>query len=116
MKKQRIYLASPYSHPDPAIREERWHAACRASAALMKAGRIVFSPIAQTHPMALLGDLPLDFEFWQDYNRAWIEACSRLIVLTLDGWRESVGVRGEIAIAKELGIEIEYLGPNIPGK
>ncbi|GIW55540.1 MAG: hypothetical protein KatS3mg082_1944 [Nitrospiraceae bacterium] len=33
-----IYLASPYSHPDPAVREERFHAACRAAAALLLAG------------------------------------------------------------------------------
>jgi len=33
-----IYLASPYSHPDPAVRAERYRAACRATAALLLAG------------------------------------------------------------------------------
>jgi hypothetical protein len=30
-------------------------------------------------------------------------------VLTLDGWDKSVGVKGEIEIAENLGIEVIYL-------
>jgi hypothetical protein len=41
-----IYLASPYSHPDRAVREERFRGACRATAALLRSGHAVFSPIA----------------------------------------------------------------------
>ncbi len=33
-----IYLASPDSHPDPDVREQRFQAACAAAAALMRAG------------------------------------------------------------------------------
>ncbi len=33
-----IYLASPYSHPDVAVREARFHAACRAAAEFMRDG------------------------------------------------------------------------------
>jgi hypothetical protein len=40
------YLISPYSHFDPVIREERFRAACRAAAALVRVGRAVFSSIA----------------------------------------------------------------------
>ena len=39
-----IYLASPYSHPDPAVREERFREACRAAAKLISLGRIVSRP------------------------------------------------------------------------
>ena len=37
------YLANPYSHLDPDVREQRYRAACRAAARLMWAGHIVFS-------------------------------------------------------------------------
>jgi hypothetical protein len=35
--------------------------------------------------------------------RQLIEACDEVVVLMIDGWRESVGVRAEIGLAGELG-------------
>ena len=46
-----IYLAAPYSHPDPGVRERRFRAINRAAAALIAEGRIVFSPISMSHPI-----------------------------------------------------------------
>jgi nucleoside 2-deoxyribosyltransferase len=105
-----IYLASPYSHPDPAIREERFRAACRAAAALLRSGRAVFSPIAHSHPLVEHG-LPTDWEFWQHCNVEHLQRCDEVMVLTLDGWQASVGVQAEIKIATELGRPVSYLTP-----
>ena len=33
-----IYLASPYSDPDPAVREQRFEAACAVTAVMLRAG------------------------------------------------------------------------------
>ena len=63
-----IYLASPYSHPDPKVREARWREACRTAAFLMKGGQFVFSPIAHRHPIAEFG-LPGGWEFWERFDR-----------------------------------------------
>ena len=63
-----IYLASPYSHPDPAVRERRFRAACSAAAFLLQAGHAVFSPIAHGHVLAEHG-LPTDWSFWQRFDR-----------------------------------------------
>jgi hypothetical protein len=38
-----------------------------------------------------------------------LKECAKLMVLTMPGWEDSKGVSGEIAIAKELGIAIEYI-------
>jgi hypothetical protein len=46
-----IYLASPYSHADDAIRAQWFDAACRAAAELMRAGHTVYSPIVHGHPI-----------------------------------------------------------------
>ena len=35
-----------------------------------------------------------------------------MVVLMLDGWRESVGVAAEIRIAGELGKPVRYLAPD----
>ena len=37
--------------------------------------------------------------------------CDEVIVLQLDGWRESEGVQAEMALARELGRRVDYLTP-----
>ena len=103
-----IYLASPYSHPNPAVQEERFHAVCRQAAEMMRRGMRVFSPIAHTHPIAAHG-LPGEWEFWKDYDRVFLEMCAEVAVLMLPGWGESKGVREEISIAGELGKPVRYI-------
>ena len=105
-----IYLASPYSHDDPAIREQHFQAVCRETAELMRRGNVVFSPIVHGHPLVGHG-LPTDWPFWERFDREHLRRCDELVVLTLDGWRESVGVAAEIRIADELGTPIRYLAP-----
>ena len=102
-----IYLASPYSHPDPEVREQRFKEVCRIAGDLMRNGALVFSPIAHSHPIAMTGDLPLASEYWERYNRAWLAACDSLLVCLIDGWHESKGIAAEMRIAEELGIPIE---------
>src|SRR5689334_12715342 len=98
-----IYLASPYSHPDPAVREERFRAACRATAALIRSGRAVYSPVVFGHPLTGY-DVPTGWEFWATFDREHLLRCDHVIVLTLEGWRESEGVRVEMRVAEENGI------------
>jgi nucleoside 2-deoxyribosyltransferase len=106
-----IYLASPYSHPDSYVRERRFREACRASAALLRAGISVFSPIAHSHPVAHFG-LPIGWEFWERVDREFLSRCDVLAVLMLPGWRESVGVQAEIRLARELGLPVEFIAPS----
>ena len=95
-----IYLASPYSSPHANVMQQRFEAVCRAAAVLMRAGYMVFSPIAHSHPIAQHG-LPLGWEFWQAFDFAFIDVANEVWVLTLPGWHESVGVRAETAYAIE---------------
>lgn len=106
-----IYLACPYSHKDRSVRVARFEAANLAASKLMREGHYVFSPISHTHPIAEAGGLPLGWDFWEGFDRALLGVSHRLIVLTLDGWAESTGVRAELAIAAEMSIAFEYLAP-----
>lgn len=106
-----VYLASPYSHANVAVRERRFTDVCRAAARLMFQGFHVFSPIAHTHPIATHGELPLGWEFWREYDEVMVSRCDSLFVLMLDGWRESRGVAGEIEIAVRLGKQVRFLDP-----
>jgi hypothetical protein len=104
-----IYLASPYSHPDPMVREERFLAVCRAAAQMLSSGVFVFAPIAQCHPIAVHGNLHGTFDFWEAYDRQMLTFCDELLVLMLEGWRESVGVQAEIKIMEEMRKPVNYL-------
>ena len=106
-----IYLANPYTHPDPAMREARFKAACRQAAEMFRCGIPVFSPIAYSHAIAA-HDLPLEWEFWERFDRVFLETCDEVWVLTLDGWRESRGVQAEIALAHELGKPVVLVEPD----
>ena len=103
-----IYLASPYSHPDPVVRDRRYLAACRAAVDLLKTGETVFSPVVQGHALSRLG-LPTDWQFWERHDREHLRLCDEVAVLALDGWRDSIGVRAEIEIAREFGKPVRYL-------
>lgn len=104
-----IYLASPYTHDDPAVREERFRAACRATADLFRRGLNVVSPVAHTHPLVAHGGLDEPFEFWHEYDRDLLSRCDSVLVLMLAGWEESTGVRSEIAMARSMSKPIEYM-------
>ena len=111
-QRQLVYLASPHSHPLKSVRDYRFQMACKAAGILMAQGMIVFSPIAHSHPIADLCGIHEEWEYWQKFDRVFIGVSRALIVLCLDGWKESVGVQAEIKIAKELGIPVDYLWPH----
>jgi len=103
------YLCSPYSHPEAFVMEQRYQEVCKIAGELMASGDVVFSPIAHSHSIAAQSDLPGSWEFWEQQDRAFLAASSKLVVAMMPGWAESKGVTAEIAIAKELGIPVEYM-------
>ncbi len=104
-----IYLAVPYTHADAEIRAARFKAANRAAGILMRRGDVVFSPISHGVPISGECGLPTDWNYWQDFARAYLSAAKRLVVLCIGGWETSIGVRAEIAIAVERGIPVEFM-------
>jgi hypothetical protein len=102
-----LYLASPYSHPDPAVRVSRYVRTCKAVGVLMlQHGLVVYSPISHSYVVALYNNLPHDYAFWSRVDEVMIDAAGAFGVLMLDGWNTSQGVRSELARAeaKELPI------------
>ena len=106
-----IYLAQPYSSPDPAVRRRRFVAACQATAAMLRKGLQTFSPIVQSVPIAACGLGDMDHDFWMRVDRPYLEWCTMVTVLTLDGWRASHGVNIEIAWARALGKPVSFISP-----
>lgn len=104
------YLASPYSHADYEVEEERYKAVTRAAAWLIKEkGWNVFSPITHSHPLRILGGLKGNFDFWKRFDTEYLSVARRLVVLQIPGWEESVGVTAEIDIATAQGTEVLFM-------
>jgi hypothetical protein len=105
------YLASPYTHADPAIRLFRYHEVMRATAWCLCNNIYVYSPILHTHQLAIDHDLPFSHEFWEAYNRIMIDASAGVLILDIDGVYESKGVNGEYNYALRTEKRIEILRP-----
>ena len=83
------YIAGPYSHPDLAMRVYRFECLNKLAAEYVRNGHIVYSPISMWHSIALGNDLPRGYEFWGFVDEAMLKMSKLLVVLQLDGWRES---------------------------
>ena len=106
-----IYLASPYSHQNAGVRFERFRMACEAAGRLIKEGHSVISPIAHSHPIATICGLPLTWHAWQMQDVAILSKCDEVVVLRLDGWEDSKGIKAELTYAHNMGIPIRYIDP-----
>jgi hypothetical protein len=100
------YLASPYTDNDPAVMKDRYIQVTKCAANLIQKGIRVYSPLTHSVPMVIHGDLPDEWDFWSSHDKAFIEHCNQMFVLTLPGWTKSKGVQAEIDYARPLGIKI----------
>lgn len=101
-----IYLASPYSHPNPEVMHARYLAVSAECAALLRQHDWTYSPIVHCHELARLHGLPTDFEYWKRYNRAMLSSACSLHILTIPGWEESRGVSSERIMAEAAGLPV----------
>lgn len=101
------YLAVPYTHRDPAVKEARYVAATKAAAWLMENNDWnVLSPITHSHPLHTLGGMRGDWDRWKKIDTEFIELSENFVLFRLPGWEESVGVTAERAIAKQFHLNL----------
>jgi len=106
-----IYLASPYTHLDSAIMEQRFEAVVAACAHYINKGKIVYSPIVHNHPIAIRHELPREWSYWLKADLAMLRHASEFHILCLEGYQQSVGVKAELEFAVKAGIDITYVDP-----
>ena len=107
---KKIYLASPYTSPDPIVRNSRVELASIIAARLMEQGYVVFSPITHSHRVAdhLHHRNARSHEFWMAQCLPMLEASDCMMILPIDGWRESRGIAEELAFARSNDIPIFF--------
>lgn len=104
-----IYIASPYSHAEKHVREQRYLQVTDYAAKQVAAGNIVFSPITFGHVLSEHVDMPTNFEFWSDFCLTFLSKCSEMHVLKMDGWEISNGIDQEEQFCSVNNIPIKYI-------
>lgn len=99
-----IYVASPYTHPDPQVRATRARVAEVFSVDMVMKGHHVYSPIASWHHLATRFQMPKEYTFWRLFNISLLKKADELWVLDIPGWEKSVGVTDEIREAVDRAI------------
>jgi hypothetical protein len=96
-----IYLATPYYHSDPAIREKRFYRINAFAAKLMEIGYAVYSPISQGHVIGehLKKENQHSHDFWLKLDKLALAKCDMLLCYLQEGWQESKGMEEERAFA-----------------
>lgn len=103
------YLASPYSHRDRDIMDDRYNLACEALVWLLDRKIWTYSPIVHCHHIAQRYDMPHSFSFWSAYNKAMLTDAMGLLILAIDGWDTSVGVQEEMKWATKYKIMTKFI-------
>jgi hypothetical protein len=109
-----VYLASPYTHFDEAIRQRRYEVVTQVAAIFIGQGKVVFSPITMTHPIDRIlagSDKTLGSDYWVRFDESFMNFCSEMVVLKLMGWETSTGVNREIKYFVGKGLPISYVKP-----
>ncbi len=107
-----VYLASPYSDPDPEVRQRRHDAVFAAVRRLRTPKMIIFSPIVASHPYAMV-DGPGTWETWEAEDRLALLSRDELWIYQIKGWYESEGIQAEVEIADGAGMPVKYRVPTM---
>lgn len=106
-----IYIASPFTHKDSAVEALRFAQVSRYAYKLLLSNIPAFSPIVYGYHFHSSYSHPGDHETWLAFNTAMLKICSRVHVYCLPGWRESKGIKAEIAQAEALNIPVSFVTP-----
>lgn len=109
LHRKNAYLAIPYSHPDPDVRQARFELACDWSAWLIERGCNVFSPISHSHYISQRMGNANDSDFWVDMDLTFLGLWAEVLILVCEsGVWKSDGVARELEEATLLGIPVIY--------
>ena len=104
-----VYLCVPYSHEDESVRDYRANMADKMAAHLMEKGNIVFSPISHSHRIAPNLGNSNETDFWLKQDLPFLAIADEVVVLKLDGWDKSKGIKIELEHAQKRGIPIRWI-------
>ncbi len=115
-KGKTVFVSSPYSTPDAELKALRYKTSCISCGAIMRMGGYPLSPVVHGVPIVNVMTVPDDYEYWKEYCLALVSKCDFMIILMVEGWEESSGVKGEMEAARKLDIPVYFFQPDIENK
>lgn len=111
MQKELVYLAGPYTHPHAEVVHDRYKKHLKAYTHLLQLGYAVIAPIVQGHQGWLESRALQSWthDQWLELDFSYLKACTKCVILTIEGWDKSKGVALEIAFCIDHKIPIVYL-------
>ncbi len=106
-----IYAASPYSHHSITVRRLRYEVMRDMALNWLQQGLGIFSPIVYTHPIVVEYKLQYGFAGYLKFDTAMVRSSKELWVVKLPSWEHSIGIEGEVRIAREVGISTVHIEP-----
>jgi predicted membrane-bound dolichyl-phosphate-mannose-protein mannosyltransferase len=108
-----IYLASPHSHEDYMVMQNRYEKARDAVAILQRENIMVLSPICHSHPPQMVNkDIKANYESYREFDEKLIYVSDELWVLIIEGWNHSYGIMHEVRYADSLNKVIKVVRIN----
>jgi hypothetical protein len=95
----RLYLGTPFTHPDVAVQIKRYEAVTCLASDLTRDGLIVYSPVTHYWPQVVASGFHAAYEdqkLWERLNAAYLNLSDGLIVYCAEDWRKSHGLAFEI--------------------
>jgi len=117
MKKIFIYLAHPYRHENRITEDTRIYKATLAAGSLIRYGMrnnieiSVLAPVLHNAKIYRGNNFsPEEMNYvFETFDLLLLERADAMVVLKLDGWKESIGVQKEIEFCQIYDIPICYL-------
>lgn len=109
-----VYLASPYSKLAATVGlDEAARIVALAAGALMEEGAVVFSPIVHGHAVATAYEFDkLDQSFWMAQCYPIAKRANLCVVLQMDGWATSEGVKAEVEFFRSRLTPVLHVEPS----
>jgi hypothetical protein len=111
-KREVIYVACPYWHRKSSVKTFRVIAASLVTSTLISEGFVALSPLTHSSMLQLNTEITKPEDVWRSHGLALLERCDRVLVVCMDGWKESEGVKLETELALALHIPVTFYYPS----
>lgn len=111
-KREVIYVACPYGHNKTSVKTFRVIVASLVTSTLISEGFVALSPLTHSSMLQLNTEIIKPEEVWRKHGLVLLERCDRVLVICMDGWKKSEGVKLETELALELHIPVTFYYPS----
>ncbi len=108
MPKPLLYLAAPYTHPDPKVIQMRVEECFKAMTFLADQGFHCYAPTVHWHQQSL-DCKDLGYKYYSAHGLEMLKRCDAIAILCLPLWDQSSGIKKEYAQACDANQRVYYL-------